>query len=149
MDRLRELGVPVLAYTGAAKTNARTPDGEWGFVNARSAADWRMRELLDPAYEPEIMLPPDDELLADLTAPMWDTTTGVPPRIRMEPKEDLLKRMGRSPDRGDAVVMAFSAEWMKASSVHSPARCRQASGQTSSRGASRYSRTLDIGSPCT
>lgn len=146
VDRLRELGVPVLAYTGAAKTNGRTRDGEWGFVNVRSAAYWRMRELLDPAYAPEIMLPPDDELLADLTAPMWDTTTGVPPKIRVEPKEDLVKRMGRSPDRGDAVVMAFSAEWMKASAVHSPARRGAApGGGQAARAASRYARTLGGG----
>lgn len=147
VDRLRELGVPVLAYTGAAKTNGRTRDGEWGFVNVRSAAYWRMRELLDPAYDPEIMLPPDDELLADLTAPMWDTTTGVPPKIRVEPKEDLVKRMGRSPDRGDAVVMAYSAEWMKASAVHSPARRGGApgGGQTAARAASRYARPLGGG----
>ncbi|MFM9594099.1 hypothetical protein ACKI16_23890 [Streptomyces scabiei] len=145
VDRLRELSVPVLAYTGAAKTNARTRDGEWGFKNTRSAAYWRMRELLDPAYQSEVMLPPDDELLADLTTPMWDTTTGVPPRIRVEPKEDLVKRMGRSPDRGDAVVMAFAGEWMKASAVHSPARRGQAGGQAASRGASRYGRTLGGG----
>ncbi|MGV2914568.1 hypothetical protein [Streptomyces alfalfae] len=146
VDRLRELGVPVLAYTGAAKTNGRTRDGEWGFKNVRGQAYWRMRELLDPAYDPEIMLPPDDELLADLTAPMWDTTTGVPPKIRVEPKEDLVKRMGRSPDKGDAVVMAFAGEWMKASSVHSPARRVQGGGgQTGRTAASRYARPLGGG----
>lgn len=142
VDRLRELGVPVLAYTGAAKTNGRTRDGEWGFTNTRSQAYWRMRELLDPAYDPQIMLPPDDELLADLTAPTWDTTTGVPPRIRVEPKEDLVQRLGRSPDRGDAVVMAFAGEWMRASVAHSPARPRQTSSQAARRAAARYSRPI-------
>jgi hypothetical protein len=148
VDRLRETGVPVLAYTGAAKTTGRTRDGEWGFVNARSQAYWRMRELLDPAYDSEIMLPPDDELLADLTAPTWDTTSGVPPKIRVEPKEDLVKRLGRSPDKGDGVVMGYAAEWLKASAVHSPARRGMAGapgapgGRT---GASRYARPLGAG----
>jgi hypothetical protein len=145
VDRLRELGVPVLAYTGSAKSNARTRDGEWGFTNLRSAAYWRMRELLDPTYEPEIMLPPDDELLSDLTAPTWDTVTGVPPKIRVEPKEKLVKRMGRSPDKGDAVVMAFAAESLKTSAVHSPARRGQATGGQGARGASRYGRTIGGG----
>lgn len=145
VDRLRELGVPVLAYTGAAKTAARTRDGEWGFTNVRSAAYWRMRELLDPAYESEIMLPPDDELLADLTAPMWDTTTGVPPRIRVEPKEDLVKRMGRSPDKGDAVVMAYWAEFLASSAIHSPARRGQTGSQGAPRAASRYGRSIGGG----
>ncbi|WSN04305.1 hypothetical protein OIE91_11275 [Streptomyces albidoflavus] len=111
--------------------------------NCRSQAYWRMRELLDPAYESEVMLPPDDELLADLTAPTWDTTTGVPPKIRVETKEDLVKRMGRSPDKGDAVVMAFAGEWMKAGAVHSPAR--PGGGGTAARAASRYARPIGGG----
>ena len=28
-------------------------------------------------------------------------------RIQVEKKDDIIKRLGRSPDRGDAVVMAF------------------------------------------
>jgi hypothetical protein len=148
VDRLRETGVPVLAYTGAAKTTGRTRDGEWGYGNARSQAYWRMRELLDPAYDSEIMLPPDDELLADLTAPTWDTTSGVPPKIRVEPKEDLVKRLGRSPDKGDGVVMAYAAEWLKASAVHSPARRGMAGAPGAPGGrtaASRYARPLGAG----
>ncbi|WP_433341700.1 hypothetical protein [Streptomyces sp. CA-253872] len=141
VDRLRELRVPVLPYTGAAKSKSRTRDGEWGFVNVRSAAYWRMRELLDPAFEPEVMLPPDDILLSDLNAPTWDTTTGIPPRIRVEPKEDLVQRLGRSPDRGDAVVMALWAEMLATSAVHSPARV----GGGRSAAADRYSRPITGG----
>ncbi|MFD8489467.1 hypothetical protein [Streptomyces sp. NPDC059712] len=141
VDRLRELKVPVLAYTGAAKTKTHTRDAEWGFRNVRSAAYWRVRELLDPAYDPEMMLPPDDELLADLTAPTCDTTTGVPPKTYVEPKKDLVKRMGRSPDKGDAVVMALWAETLAVSSVHSPARRGQTAGTGGRTAASRYGRT--------
>lgn len=107
VDRLRELKVPVLAYTGSAKTTARDRTKEHGFANVRSAAYWHVRELLDPAFEPELMLPPDDMLLADLNAPTWDTVTGLPPKIRIELKEDLVERLGRSTDHGDSVVMAF------------------------------------------
>ncbi|MFJ3545458.1 hypothetical protein ACIPQH_25220 [Streptomyces rubiginosohelvolus] len=138
VDRLRELKEPVLAYTGAAKTKMRTREGEWGFNNTRSAAYWRMREHLDPAFEPTLMLPPDDLLLADLTAPMWKVTTGVPPKIQIEPKEDLVKRMGRSPDRGDAVVMGLFAELLASSKVQSPARAPQ--GRSAA--ASRYGRSI-------
>lgn len=107
VDRLRELHQPVVAYTGSAKTSARTRGREHGFVNVRAAAWWRLRELLDPSFDPEVMLPPDDLLLADLTAPTWSEQSGIPPRIKLETKEDLVARMGRSPDRGDAVVQAF------------------------------------------
>lgn len=138
VDRLRELRAPVLAYTGAAKTLARTRDAEYGFVNVRSWAYWHMRELLDPAFGAEVLLPPDDLLISDLTAPTWDVTTGVPPKIRIEKKEDLVARLGRSPDRGDAVVMAFLAEFMKATAVHVPTK--EPTGQ--SKTAARYGRQV-------
>ncbi|MEW2633356.1 hypothetical protein AB0903_17290 [Streptomyces sp. NPDC048389] len=138
VDRLRELGVPVLAYTGAAKTKQRTRDGEWGFTNVRSAAYWRMRELLDPAFGAELMLPPDDLLLSDLTTPTWDVTTGVPPKIQVERKEDVVARLGRSPDRGDAVVMSFWAESLAYSTIQSPA---QRTGRPTA-AASRYGRSF-------
>ncbi|MCY0957725.1 hypothetical protein [Streptomyces sp. H27-H5] len=140
VDRLRELRVPVLAYTGAARTRIRTRDGEWGFTNTRSAAYWRVRELLDPAFGATLALPPDDEMIADLTLPTWDVTTGVPPKIQVERKEDVVTRLGRSPDKGDAVCMAFWAENLASSTIASPAN---ATGST--RAASRYGRTLGVG----
>ncbi|GAA2308676.1 hypothetical protein GCM10010149_68490 [Nonomuraea roseoviolacea subsp. roseoviolacea] len=39
LRELRELRVPVLPYTGAAKTRGRTRDGEHGFVNVRIGGD--------------------------------------------------------------------------------------------------------------
>lgn len=138
VDRLRELRVPVLAYTGAAGTKVRTRDGEWGFTNTRGAAYWRVRELLDPAFNPQLALPPDDLLLADLTTPTWDVTTGVPPRIRVEAKDDVVKRLGRSPDRGDTVVMALWAEHLASTTVGSPAT----PGRGSPAAAARYGRHI-------
>ncbi|MEU9885022.1 hypothetical protein AB0M95_22530 [Sphaerisporangium sp. NPDC051017] len=66
-------------------------------------------------------------------------TTGIPPRIQIEPKEDLVARLGRSSDRGDAVVMAFWAEHLAAGIVRSPAR-RQARAQGTA--AARYGRPV-------
>lgn len=142
VDRLRELGVPVLAYTGAAKTRVRTRDGEWGFTNTRSAAYWRVRELLDPAFGPELLLPPDDLLLAELTTPTWTVTTGVPPKIKVEPKDEVTKRLGHSPDRGDAVAMAMWAEMLAASRISAPLPGGERQSSTT---AARYGR--GIGSP--
>jgi len=107
VDRLRELRAPVLPYTGSAKTSVRDRTREWGFTNTRSAAYWHVRELLDPAFGSNILLPPDEILLSDLSAPSWNEVTGIPPRIQVEPKDNVVARLGRSPDRGDAVVMAF------------------------------------------
>jgi hypothetical protein len=137
VDRLRELGRPVLAYTGAAKSRKRTRDGEFGFANVRSAAYWNLRELLDPAFDAEIMLPPDDLMISDLTTPTWDITTGVPPKIAVEKKEDVVTRLGRSPDRGDAIAMAFFAESLAYSNVLAPTNPGR-----STTAANRYGRSI-------
>ena len=94
-------------YKGAEATTKRSRDGSLKFVNKRSAALWLFREALDPGQPggSPIMLPPGDRrLLADLTAPTWETT---PQGIKVEPKEKVVARLGRSTDRGDAVVMAW------------------------------------------
>lgn len=107
-SRLDELGYRVVRYTGSASTTRRTADREFGFTNVRTAAYWHLRELLDPQHGADIMLPPHEQLTADLTTPkLLEPLTGSPPKLRMERKEDLIARLGRSPDFGDAVVMAY------------------------------------------
>lgn len=73
------------------------------FTNLRSYAWWSMREALDPAGGDQIALPPDQELLADLTAPRWFMSVRG---VQVESKPDIKARIGRSPDCGDAVVLA-------------------------------------------
>jgi hypothetical protein len=109
-DRLREVGTRPLAYTGSAGVKVRDRSGKYGFTNTRSAAYWHLRELLDPAYEPVLALPPDDLMISDLTTPRWEVTSGLPPKIKVEPKDKVVERLGRSPDRGDAVAMAMWAD---------------------------------------
>lgn len=120
-DRLAELGYRVVRYTGAAGTKATDKGGDHGFTNTRSAAYWRLRELLSPDVPAAeaIMLPPNQSLLADLTTPTWREVTGMPARYALETKEDLVKRLGRSPDYGDAVAMAYWLDAMR-SEVSAP-----------------------------
>lgn len=110
VDRLREMGRDVYPFNASEGTNQRDHSGELGFVNARSAAWWNMRELLDPANSTPIALPPDDMLTGDLTAPHWRVMSGG--RIQIESKDDIKKRIGRSTDDGDAVVMAYFGKGM-------------------------------------
>jgi hypothetical protein len=109
-DRAREVGLKAVAYVGSGKTPIRDRSGKYGFTNTRSAAYYHLRELLDPAYEPRLMLPPDDLMISDLTTPTWTITTGSPPKIQVEVKEKVMERLGRSPDRGDSVAMAMWAD---------------------------------------
>lgn len=109
-DRLRQMKKRPVAYTGSEKSHLRDRSREFGFVNSRSAAYWNLRELLDPRYEPTLALPPDELLISDLTTPKWSVAPSVPPRIKVENKEDVVARMNRSPDRGDAVAMNLYAD---------------------------------------
>lgn len=106
LDRLRELKYKALAFNSSESTDQRDKSGELRFLNRRAAAWWRMRELLDPDLGSNVALPEDDQLIGDLTAPRWwVTSTG---KVQIESKDDIRKRLGRSTDAGDAVVMAFS-----------------------------------------
>ncbi len=104
-DRLREQGHAVEAFNASAGTRRKDASGEFGFVNTRSGAWWNLRELLDPSRDPELALPPDDELLGDVTAVHWRVVSGG--KIQVESKDDIKKRIGRSTDRGDGVVMSL------------------------------------------
>ncbi len=82
----------------------RDKTGKLKFRNVRAAAYWRLREALDPISGDSLALPPDAELAADLSAPKWSLTTGG---ILIESKEDIHERIGRSPDSGDALALAY------------------------------------------
>lgn len=105
VPRLREQGHSAVPFKSSNKTKLRDASRELEFLNCRSAAHWRLRDLLDPANGHEVALPPDDQLISDLTAPKWwIASTG---KIQIEAKIDLRNRLGRSPDVGESVLLAF------------------------------------------
>jgi hypothetical protein len=106
VDRLREDGFEVLAFNGGEQSGRTDITGAFTFKDDRSAAWWHLRELLDPSQKggARIMLPDDEQLKADLIAPKWKH---LGRRIAVEPKDDIRKRLGRSPDAGDMCVMAW------------------------------------------
>lgn len=104
-DKLMDLGYYVTGFMGSSKSNFTDAGGNLEFANRRAEAWWTFREALNPESELNLALPPDPQLLADLTAPTWRLEAGV---IHLEKKENLIKRLGRSPDCGDAVVMNYN-----------------------------------------
>lgn len=102
----------LIAHRGMDGSKARTKDGKLGFVNKRAEVYWKFREALDPDQPngSPIALQEDPELLGDLTAVTFEVT---PSGIKLLPKDSahgdsVKKRLGRSPDKGDAVVNAWS-----------------------------------------
>jgi hypothetical protein len=92
------------SFVASEGTPEKTADGKLAFLNRRAESWWRLREALDPNSDPEIELPPDTRLQAQLTAPKWKLS-GT--KIQVESKDDIRKRLGSSTDDADAVIMAW------------------------------------------
>jgi hypothetical protein len=110
-DSLVEAGADVMPvrFSEGAPDHSSDRSGLLRFGNLRAYCYWRLREALDPDKEknPEpIALPDDRELLADITAPRYRQRAG---RLFIEDKDEIKKRIGRSPDKGDAVAVTFAA----------------------------------------
>ena len=104
VDWLRENSIQVAALTGSEGSNTKDRTGTFKFANKRAQWYWEMREVLDPMSGNNICLPPDNQLKADLCAPTYDLHNQN--TIQVEGKKHIIKRLGRSTDRGDTVVYA-------------------------------------------
>lgn len=90
---------PVAVQPGGKATN----DTRW--LNKRAEMWFKMKEWL---ADPNVVIPPGQRILADLTAPRIKfTAKGA---LQLEAKQDIRKRLGRSPDRGDALALTFAHE---------------------------------------
>ena len=106
-DTGRTHGLAVNAINWSERSRAFDRSGRMKFINLRAEHWWKFREMLDPTNEDfrdnPICLPPNAKLLADLAAPHYEVQTSG---LKIEDKESIKKRLGRSPDDGDAVVLA-------------------------------------------
>ncbi len=105
-EHLEANRIRVQGYKGTYKTTRHSKHDNLAFFNTRTEAYWRLREALDPHQRggSSIALPDDPELISDLTAIHFTTEKGP---ITITPKEELKVLLGRSPDKGDAVAMAW------------------------------------------
>lgn len=105
-EMLKTNQIPTKAYKGNEKTTKKTKDNQREFFNVRSQAIWQFREALDPDQPggSQICLPDDAELVADLCAPTFEPDLT---KVKIENKEDVRKRLGRSTNKGDAVIMSW------------------------------------------
>ena len=106
-DSLEQIGwASCAALNSAEGSDARDrKTGRLGFINKRAEFWWSLRESLDPESGDNLAIPPDPELLADLCAPRWSFRSW---KIQVESKEDIKKRIGRSPGRGESLLYAHA-----------------------------------------
>lgn len=103
LDHLEGLNANTYGIQSSGKAWKGDKTGHIKFHNVRAMMWWGFREQLDPTNTDQLALPDDPQLKADLTAPRYSIKTQG---LLVESKEDLAKRLGRSTDRGDAVVYA-------------------------------------------
>ncbi len=107
VSRLREQGVQVVAFNASEASTATDRSRELRFLNVRAEAWWLMREALDPEQGDGLALPPSTRLIGELAAPRWGITSNG--RVKVESKDDIRGRIGRSTDYADALIMAYWA----------------------------------------
>lgn len=114
-DKVRRRGMSATPLNVGNRTSLRDSSGQIDFYNLKAAATWKLRDALDPGKGASLCLPAEGKeaelLAAELSAPRWKTMAGG--KMVIETKDDVRKRLGRSPDRGDAVVLA---NWLNADS---------------------------------
>ena len=97
VDRLREQGYGVRGINVAQAARQKEV-----FANLRAEGYWRLRELFAAG---EIAIPPDRQLVGELVSLRYHLDSRG--RTLLERKEDMRKRGVPSPDRADALMLAF------------------------------------------
>jgi hypothetical protein len=108
-DKVRARGMSATPLNFANRTSLRDSSGQLEFYNLRAAAFWKLRDALDPTKKPTLCIPPGEVVAADLSSPRWKVMAGG--KLVIESKDEIRKRIGRSPDAGDAVVLV---NWLNA-----------------------------------
>ena len=100
VDRLREMGLPAVGINVS-----ESPAMKNAYINLRGELWGKMKNWLE---QRNCVLPKDDDLLADLTAPRY--TFNSSGRLRVESKDEMKKRGLASPDLADACILTLAGE---------------------------------------
>lgn len=103
-DFLEEARQDVVPVNVSESSGGCSVKGFLPFFNKRTEIIWRMREALDPDANNGAALPPEPQLLADLCAFTWRIRGAG---IYVESRDEIIKRIGRSPDYGSAYCLAL------------------------------------------
>jgi len=102
-DSLRPMYENVVPVNAAGASSYRDKSGKLKMRNARAEMYWRMRDALDPNGGDDVALPPGNEVVADLCSARYKPTTSG---VLVEDKDDIKNRIGRSPDKGESILLA-------------------------------------------
>ena len=100
VDRLRELGLPAVGINVS-----ESPAMKGSYINLRAELWGKMKNWLE---QRNCVIPKDDDLLADLTAPRY--TFNSSGKLRVESKDEMKKRGLASPDMADACILTLAGD---------------------------------------
>jgi len=105
-SRARELKLNVVSakFSESAK-GLRDYSRQRSFVNIRAYCYWAIRDALNPEYDVNLAICPDEELREELHEIHWSMRSNGD--IILEPKENIKSRIGRSPDKADALALSY------------------------------------------
>jgi len=109
-DHLKPIYKNVIPFNPAEGSTYRDKSKKLKMRNKRAEMYWRFRDALDPKDGDDIALPPSTELLADLCSARYEVSSAG---VLIEDKELIKARIGRSPDEGEAVMMAHFPQSQK------------------------------------
>lgn len=103
--RIKDMHTPTRAFVASEGSEYHAKEAEeLTFRNMRAESWWRLREMLHPGMGDGLMLPPIDMLRRELCAPRWSLTPGG---VLVESKDDIKKRLKRSTNLADAVILSL------------------------------------------
>jgi hypothetical protein len=123
-DVMRGMDMHVLGINVSEKDLGTDKSGRLRFLNQRSGHWWRFREMLDPANDLGVALPPDKDLRLELCTPKWSVQGLV---IKVQSRDEIYEQIKRSVDRATAVILAAidTPKRPKRSGSHKPGQGRE------------------------
>lgn len=82
------------------------PGLEKKFLNKRAEIWWGGRERSRPDVEAWDLSQVEDDVIHELCAPKYEVLDAFG-KVKIEPKKEVIKRLGFSPDRAEALLLAF------------------------------------------
>lgn len=102
-DSLSGMYKNVIPINVASGSNYRDRSRKLVMRNLRAEYYWRMRDALDPVFGDDVALPPGNDIVADLCSARYEVKTSG---VIIENKDDIKNRLGRSPDKGESILLA-------------------------------------------
>jgi hypothetical protein len=102
-DSLKVMYPNVVPINAAGGSEYRDKSKLLKMRNMRAEYYWRMRDALDPVSGDDLALPPGNEIVADLCSARYSVSAAG---VLIEEKDEIKKRLGRSPDKGESILLA-------------------------------------------